>query len=105
FLRNFLLPAIPLVAHDDQILFFIRAARMVHGQILYRDFFELVTPGIDLLYAAAFRLFGIQAWIIQAWNIVLGLALFCVITLIGRRMLGGPLILLPGLLFLVFDFN
>jgi hypothetical protein len=105
YLRTFILPATPLVAHDDQVLFFIRAARMVHGQVLYRDFFELVTPGIDLLYAAAFRLFGIHAWIMQAWSVVLGLAIFCVITLIARRMLRGPLILLPGLLFLVFDFN
>ena len=105
YLRTFILPAAPLIAHDDQALFFVRAARMLHGQVLYRDFFELVPPGIDLLYYAAFRLLGIHSWIMQAWSIVLGLALFCVITLIARRMLSGPLILLPGLLFLVFDFN
>lgn len=105
YLRTFLLPAVPLVAHDDQILFFIRAARVAHGQVLYRDFFELVTPVIDLVYGAAFRLFGIHAWIMQAWCIALGLALFCVVTLIAARILRGPLVLLPGLLFLVFDFN
>jgi len=105
YLRTFLLPAIPFVAHDDQILFFARAVRMVHGQVLYRDFFELVTPGTDLFYAATFRLFGIHAWVMQAWGVVLGLALSCVITQIAGRILRGPLVLLPVWLFLVFDFD
>jgi hypothetical protein len=105
YLRTFLFPAVPFVVTGDQILFFARAVRMVHGQVLYRDFFELVTPGTDLLYAAAFRLFGIHAWIMQAWAICTGLALFCIITLIARKIARGPLILLPAWLFLVFDFN
>jgi hypothetical protein len=105
YLRTFLLPAIPFVAIDDQVLFFARAVRIVHGQVLYRDFFELVTPGTDLLYAAAFRLFGIHAWIIEAWSVCVGLALFSIITLIASRIFRGPLVLLPGLLFVVFDFN
>jgi hypothetical protein len=105
YLRTFLLPATPFVAVTDQALFFARAARIVHGQVLYRDFFELVTPGTDLLYAAAFRLFGIHVWIMQAWAIALGLALSSVITWIASRILRGPVILLPALLFLVFDFN
>ncbi len=105
YLRTFLLPAIPFVGTGDQILFFSRAARVVHGQVPYRDFFELVPPGTDLLYAAAFRLFGIHAWVMQAWGIAIGLALCCVVTRIASRILRGPLILLPALLFLVFDFN
>jgi len=105
YLRTFLLPATPFVAHDDQILFFARAVRMVHGQVLYRDFFELVTPGTDLLYATTFHLFGIHAWIMQAWSIALGLTLSCVITQIANKVLYGPLVLLPALLFLVFDFD
>jgi hypothetical protein len=105
YLRTFLLSGVPLVAHDDQLLFFVRAARMVHGQVLYRDFFELVPPGIDLLYAAGFRVFGIHAWVMQAWCIALGVALFWVITEIAGTILKGPLVLLPGLLFLVFDFD
>ena len=105
YLRTFLLPATPFVGIGDQILFFARAARMAHGQVLYRDFFELVPPGTDLLYAAGFRLFGIHSWVMQAWGIALGLALCCVITLIASRILRGALVLLPALLFLVFDFS
>ena len=105
YLRTFLLPSTPFVVTDDQALFFARAIRIVHGQVLYRDFFELVTPGTDLLYAAAFRVFGIHAWVIEAWSICVGLALFSLITLIANRIVQGSLIFLPGMLFLVFDFN
>jgi hypothetical protein len=105
YLRTFRLPATPFVGIGDQILFFARAGRMVHGQVLYRDFFELVPPGTDVLYAAAFRVFGIHAWVIQACAIVLGLALCWVITSIADRLFRGTLVLLPALLFLVFDFS
>jgi hypothetical protein len=105
YLRTFLLPGTPFVAHDDQTLFFIRAVRILHGQTLYRDFFEFVPPETDLLYAAGFRLFGIHAWALQAWSIALGLALFSVVTSLARWILRGPIILLPGLLILVFDYD
>ena len=85
YLRTFLLSATPFVAIGDQVLFFTRAARIVGGQVLYRDFFELVTPGTDLLYALGFRIFGVHAWLMQAWAIALGLALCCVITPIAAR--------------------
>ena len=52
-----------------------------------------------------FRLFGVHAWLLQAWSIALGLAVFCLITQLAGRILRGPLILLPGLLFLVFDYD
>jgi hypothetical protein len=105
YLRTFLLPAIPFAVTDDQSLFFARATRMVQGQIPYRDFFEIVTPGTDLIYAAGFRLFGIHAWVIPMWTITTGLAFSVVITYIAAKILRGPSVWLPGLLFLVFDFN
>ena len=82
----------------------MRALRIVHGQVLYRDFFELVTPGTDLLYATGFKLFGVHAWILQAWTILLGVALSCVITSLACKILTGLDVFLPAILFLVFDF-
>lgn len=105
YLRTFLLPATPFVAHDDQTLFFARAVHILRGHALYRDVFEFVPPGTDLLYAVGFRLFGVHAWLLQAWSIALGLALFSIVTLIARRILTGLFVLLPGLLFLVFDYD
>jgi hypothetical protein len=105
YLRTFLLPAIPFAMTDDQSLFFARATRIVAGQIPYRDFFEIVTPGTDLIYAAGFRLFGIHAWVVPMWTIATGLAFCLVITYIAVKILRGPMVWLPALLFLVFDFN
>jgi len=105
YLRTFLLPATPFAISGDQNLFFARALRLLHGQVMYRDFFEMVTPGTELLYAAGFRLFGVHAWEMAAWSIAIGLALCSVITSIASKMFRGPLILLPALLFLIFDFN
>ncbi len=105
YLRTFQLPATPLASIGDQNLFFLRALRILHGQTLYRDFFELVPPGTDLLYAAIFRLCGFHAWIMAAWGIVVGLAFFCVITRIAGRILRGPMVLLPATLFLALVFN
>jgi hypothetical protein len=105
YLRTVLLPATPFVVINDQVLFFARAARSAHGQVLYRDFFEIVTPGTNFLYATAFRIFGIHAWLIPAWTIAVGLTLCSVITLIASRIFRGPLLLLPAALFLVLDFS
>jgi len=105
YLRVFMLPATPLMAQGDQVLFFARGVRVMHGQVPYRDFFELVTPGTDLLYAAAFRVLGVHTWMMQAWVIVLGIGFCAELTWIAAKLLREPLVLLPALLFLVFDYN
>ncbi|WP_433971299.1 hypothetical protein [Tunturiibacter lichenicola] len=105
YLRGFLLSGVPLVAVGDEDLFLGRAVHILHGSVMYRDFFELVTPGTDLLYAAVFRLFGVHAWVIQACGVAFGLAMFYVVTSIAAKIVRGPFVLLPGALFLVFDLN
>ena len=105
YLRTFLLPATPFAATDDQSLFFARAVRIVQGQVPYRDFFEIVTPGTDLIYAAGFRLFGVHAWVMPMWIIATGLAFSLLITYIAAQIVHGSSVWLPALLFLVFDFN
>jgi hypothetical protein len=72
YLRTFLLPTTPFAATGDQSLFFARAVRILQGQLPYRDFFEIVTPGTDLIYAAGFGLFGVHAWVMPMWTIVTG---------------------------------
>src|SRR5579859_8099709 len=105
YLRTFLLPATPFAATDDQSLFFARAVRILQGQVPYRDFFEIVTPGTDLMYAIGFRTFGVHAWVMPMWTIATGLAFSLLITYIAAQILRGPSVWLPALLFLVFDFN
>jgi hypothetical protein len=105
YLRTFLLPATPFAATDDQSLFFARAVRIIQGQVPYRDFFEIVTPGTDLIYAVGFHLFGVHAWVMPMWTIATGLAFSLLITHIAAQIVDGPSVWLPALLFLVFDFN
>ncbi len=105
YLRTFHLPGVPFAVSGDETLFFSRALRLLHGQVLYRDVFELVTPGTELVYAFGFRLFGVHGWVIEGWHVFLGAALCMVITSIARQLLSGALVLLPMLLFLVFDLN
>jgi hypothetical protein len=105
YLRGFLLSGVPLVAVGDENLFLGRAVHILHGSVMYRDFFELVTPGTDLFYAAVFRIFGVHAWVIQACGVVFGLAMFFVVTSIAAKILRGSIVLLPSALVLVFDFS
>ena len=103
--RFFLLPATPFVGSGDELLFFSRALRIVHGQVLYRDIFEIAGPGTEGLYALGFYLFGQHAWVIQAWHVALGCAFCVVLTSISEQILEGAAVFLPMLLFLVFDFS
>jgi hypothetical protein len=105
YLRTFLLPATPFAATDDQSLFFARAVRIIQGQVPYRDFFEIVTPGTDLIYAVGFRLFGVHAWVMPMWTMATGLAFSVLMTYIAAQIVHGPSVWLPALLFIVFDFN
>lgn len=105
YLRTFLLPATPFNAFGDEIHYFLHAVRMLHGELPYRDFFTFVFPGTDLLYAGVFRIFGVHQWVAQGLILVLGLLLTCAVTWVSSNILRGPLVLLPALLFLVFDFS
>jgi hypothetical protein len=105
YLRTFLYRGIPFVTSDDQDLFFARAVRILHGHVPYRDFFEIVTPGTEWLYAAAFHLFGVHAWIVDAWAVLVGSAFCALITRIAQHLFSGSAVLLPAMLFLVMDFS
>lgn len=105
FLRCFLLPGIPFASFGDQNLFFARAVHLLDGYTLYRDVFELVPPGTDLMYAAALRLFGLRSWIPAGFTVATGVLLFGAITMISRRMIAGLAALLPGALFLLLVFD
>jgi 4-amino-4-deoxy-L-arabinose transferase-like glycosyltransferase len=105
YLRTFLLPGIPLVAAGDETLYFTHGIRILHGQVPFRDYFTYVMPGVDLFYAGAFGLFGIHAWLAQAFEILLGTSIAVVLVWISRSVLSGSTIFLPSLLFLVLDFD
>jgi 4-amino-4-deoxy-L-arabinose transferase-like glycosyltransferase len=51
-----------LVFSGDEGIILDAAARMVHGETLYRDFFGYMSPGSYWLQEAAFRVFGVSLW-------------------------------------------
>jgi len=59
----FIFPGTPLLPGGDQVLTVADYARIVSGQIPYRDFFEFLPPGSILTYGFLIKLFGMHMWI------------------------------------------
>jgi hypothetical protein len=86
-------------------VYLLNAARMMHGEMIYRDFFQFTPPGTEAVYAMLFRVFGVRAWIPQATLVVLGTGLAGLTASISGRIMQGPSIFLPGLLFVDVPFR
>jgi hypothetical protein len=105
YLRTFTLGGIPFIVSGDETLYFEHGIRILNGQVPFRDYFTYVMPGSDLLYAGVFGLLGVHAWLAQAFVIFLGVTIAGLLVWISSRVLQGPLMFLPALLFLVLDFD
>ncbi len=97
-------PFIPTYLASDGTILISQAIRMLHGEVLYRDFFELVPPGTDLVYYVLFKLFGFHHWIHNATLLTLGMSFLWLSIVISRRVLPPHLVFLPGALFLSIPF-
>jgi len=89
YLQVFILPDIPHVAAGDQAIYLHHAARMLEGQLIYRDYDHFTTPGTDVLYAALFKLFGVRAWIPQAMLVLIGVLIAWLSIGISKKVIPG----------------
>jgi len=89
----------------DDRLFLSEAMRILRGQLIYRDFFDLNFPGLPLFYALQIRLLGARAWIPNANLVCLGMGFMWLSIVISRRLLSGATAYLPGLWFLCVPFH
>lgn len=105
YLQLFLLPRTPLALPGDGTIFINNALRMLDGEVIYRDFFQLTTPGTELIYFICFKLFGASVTVYNVIVMLTGLALAALNVLIARRVISGWLSLLPALLLLTFQFR
>src|SRR6516225_3580696 len=71
----FRLSGTPIWTGGDQTMWLEDGQRMLFGEVLYRDFFQMTFPGTELLYYWAFRLFGLRTWIPGALLVVTGATL------------------------------
>jgi hypothetical protein len=97
YLRNFVLPHAPILLWGDQMLYAANGARLLAGQMPYRDYFEFLPPGTDLVYALLFRIFGLALWIPNLLMDLLATAAVLLATLAARTILRGPSLALPAL--------
>ena len=67
-----------------------QAMRVLNGELIYRDFFTVVTPGSYYTVAWLFQLFGPSLMVLRSTALVTGLAILLVTLLIARRVMSWP---------------
>ena len=72
------------------------------GELPYRDYFELLTSGSELVYAWLYKLFGVSLWIPNFVMACLAAATVLFMSLCARRLVRGPWVALPAVLFIGF---
>jgi hypothetical protein len=75
---------LPVPFFGDQALFTIGAAKISHGAVLYRDFWDLKQPGIYAFYLVAGKLFGFTELGIHTFEL-LYLAAFTVVLIVALK--------------------
>jgi hypothetical protein len=105
YLQTFILPYVPILQRDDQITFVVNAVRMLHGEMIYKDFYQYTPPGTDLIYLALFKVFGVRAWVASAVVFLLGIAAFWICYAIAERMMPRASACLAAAMFTVFVFG
>ena len=105
YLQVFISPNIPRCASGDQAIYLHHATRMLEGEMIYRDFNHFTPPGMDLVDLMLLRLFGVRAWIPQVMLILIGIILAWLSIAVSEKVMTGPAVYLPGLLFLAFPFS
>jgi hypothetical protein len=105
YLQTFILFHVPILQRDDQITFVVNAVRMLHGEMIYKDFYQYTPPGTDLIYVALFEIFGVRAWIAGAVVLLLGIGAFWICYAIAVRIMTRASACLAAAMFTVFVFG
>ena len=75
-----------------------QAMRIVNGELIYRDFFTVVTPGSYYTVAWLFQLFGASLIVLRWTALVTGVAIVLVTLTAGRRVMVWPFAAVGALL-------
>jgi hypothetical protein len=86
----------------DQMLFATNGTRILSGQMPYRDYFQFLTPGTDLIYSLLFRWFGVELWIPNLTMACLATVAVWLMMLAARRVLRGMALALPAFFLIGF---
>ena len=105
YLQTFILPCVPISQGDNTHFFLLDGARMLRGEVLYRDFQELTFPGMEALTFLLLKSFGMRAWIPAATLICVGALLTLLGVMITSKVLSGPSVFLPAVAYLTLAFG
>src|SRR5882672_9604147 len=100
----FSLRGTPFLLGGDEQTFWMNAQRLLHGELIYRDFFEFTPPGTDLVYLGAFELLGSRIWVPNIVQLVLGTTLCWLCFRIARLIMTPAKAALAAALVMVVDF-
>ena len=75
-----------------------QALRIVNGDLIYRDFFTVVTPGSYYTVAWLFQIFGASLMVLRWAALVTGLGILLITLTVGRRVMVWPFAATAGLL-------
>lgn len=67
-----------------------QALRIVNGELIYRDFFTVVTPGSYYTVAWLFQIFGERLIVLRWTSLVTGLLIVLVTLIVARRVMSWP---------------
>lgn len=101
----FQFPNTPYYFEGDHLISVSNALRMLGGEVIYRDFFHLASPGVEVWYWAMFSVFGVRIWVLNFTILILSLAQTAIIWHFSRRILDGLLVFLPAAIFLIAGFR
>jgi hypothetical protein len=97
-LRSFVFPNTAILFWGDAFGFATKGVRIIGGELPYRDFFEFVTPGTDLVYALLFHWLGVSLWLPNLLMCIMAAMATAWMTWCARRLVDGWFVLLPALL-------
>ncbi|MCA1591013.1 MAG: hypothetical protein LC734_11650, partial [Acidobacteria bacterium] len=101
----FQFPARPIYFEGDHLIPVSNAMRMLEGETIYKDFFHLTPPGVEVIYQALFSVFGVRIWILNAVIVGIGFAQIWLLWFFGRQVLTGFLAFAPAIVYLVIGFR
>jgi hypothetical protein len=102
YLQLFTLPATPIFSEKDHLIYTHNALRMLDGEVIFRDFFQFIVPGSEVVYLLFFSLFGIKFWVLNLVVLLLNVGTAWLMLEIGKKVLSGFAAYLPPLIYLAF---
>lgn len=105
YLNLFMLNGTPFLLGGDQVFYWMYAQRLLHGERIYQDFFQITPPGTDLLYLGAFQLFGPRIWVPNLVVLVVGSGLCWLCFRVARRIMKPAGAALAAALFTIFFYG